>query len=384
MSSELVAPNRLEELLAGAFPETEAEAGLQGLARQLRSASWSTPAALRRNVEALGAEPATRIRIPQWRLAAVVAGVVLVGVLAATFRPHSAGMRSSGEAAGAAGGAGGTVTLAPVGKDLSAAPPAAQDAPRHTNLGPLQGRLGAPIPAGRAQDVNMWIDLRVKDADEISSAAQQAQSITRGLGGVVLSSNVDTQGEVGRAELQLKIPVGETQDATVRLSDLGTITGQQVSTTDLQGRLDRQARRIDHMRSAIRIELARLASGQLSAAETLQAQIHLERLQSNLRDTLRARAAVAQRASMADLTLRLATPTGPAPAKSESGIGAAASKAMDFLRGAGAVVVFLALVLSPLILVAVLASVALRARNRRVEARLLDEPRPGAPSAREG
>ena len=38
-SPELVASVRLEQLLAGAVPETETEARLQGLARELRSAS---------------------------------------------------------------------------------------------------------------------------------------------------------------------------------------------------------------------------------------------------------------------------------------------------------------------------------------------------------
>ncbi len=46
-SPELVAPDRLEELLAGAFPETHAEARLQGLARELSSASLPAPSLLR-------------------------------------------------------------------------------------------------------------------------------------------------------------------------------------------------------------------------------------------------------------------------------------------------------------------------------------------------
>jgi hypothetical protein len=80
---------------------------------------------------------------------------------------------------------------------------------------------------------------------------------------------------------------------------------------------------------------------------------------------------------MADLTLRLATPTPGAVEKSESGITGAAHKAADFLRGAGSVAVFLALVASPLILLVVVAWLVLRVRNRRIETRLLDDPRPG-------
>jgi hypothetical protein len=52
-------------------------------------------------------------------------------------------------------------------------------------------------------------------------------------------------------------------------------------------------------------------------------------------------------------------------------------RAGDFLRGAGAVAVFLTLVLSPLLVLAAIAWAFLRARNRRIEARLLDEPQPG-------
>jgi uncharacterized paraquat-inducible protein A len=83
---------------------------------------------------------------------------------------------------------------------------------------------------------------------------------------------------------------------------------------------------------------------------------------------------------MADLTFRLATGATGAADKSESGIAGAVNKAADFLRGAGAVAVFLALVLSPLLLLAILAWLALRARSRRIEARLLDEPQPGTPT----
>jgi hypothetical protein len=369
-SPELVAPSRLEELLAGAFPETQGEARLQGLARELRGAPFSAPASLRRNVESLEADGHSGIRVVRWRLGVVLAGCALGAALLAVT---NLGSFDSGTGSSSSGAGGAELQRSTSAGDFESV------GPKHQTAGGVSG-LQAPAPTGRAQDVDMWIDLRVKDADEISFAAQQAQSITSELGGVVASSNVGTQGKHGHAQLILRIPVGKVNEANDRLSALGTITGQRVSTTDLQAPLDRRARRIEHLRSAIRIELARLASGQLDPAETLQAQIHLERLRSNLRATLRERAALAARAAMADLTLRLDTPSGSAPEKSESGITAAADKAVDFLRGAGAVAVFLALVLSPVVLLVVLASLALRARNRRLEARLLDDSQPGRPA----
>jgi len=374
-SLELVAAARLEALLGGAIPETQDEARLQGLARELRTASIAAPSSLRERVVRIGVSAQPRLRRPSRRLAAVLAAAILV-LAAATF----AALRFTTESRTASE----NLSLAPV------------PAPRHTerNVPPaierdLSGQIESsaqpvgdaalgPAPTGRAQDVDMWIDLRVSDADTVSSASQDAVRITRELGGVVTSSTVDTRGPQGRAQLRLRIPVGNLNDAVFRLTQLGTVTAQRTNTQDLQAPLDRVSRRIAEFRSKIRIELARLASGQLTAAEELAARIHLENLRRNLDYAKRSRASLVSKTSMADLTFRLATGAPGAVDKNESGIAGAVDKASDFLRGAGAVAVFLAFVLSPLLVLAILVWLALRARNRRIEARLLDEPQPGA------
>jgi hypothetical protein len=241
-------------------------------------------------------------------------------------------------------------------------------------------RLSIFGPSGRVQDVDMWITLRVKDADQLSESSQEAMRITRELGGVVGSSNVATEGTRGKAELRLKIPTGRVDDALFRLSELGTVTGQRVATVDLQAPLDRAVARVDHLGSAIRIAKARLASGLLSSEEELQTRIRLEHLRSKLRSVTHTRAALAKEASMAELTLALETPTGAVQQTSEGGITGAVDKAVDVLRGAGSVAVFLGLVLSPLLVLVLLAWLALRARGRRIERELLDESRPGVAS----
>ncbi|HLM93206.1 MAG TPA: DUF4349 domain-containing protein [Gaiellaceae bacterium] len=384
MSSPEVAV-RLEELLAGAFPETQDEARLQGLARELRSASVAAPSSLRERVAGIGASAQPRLRRPSRRLVAVLAVTLLV-LAAGTF----AALRFSTE-------------------NRTASNPAPAAASRHTERGvpqviqrnlqekypPLTSGSGiheqsaqplgraasrAPAQSDRVQDIDMWIDLRVSDADKVSSASQDAVRITRELGGVVTSSTVDTRGTQGRAQLTLRIPVRNLDDAVFRLTQLGTVTAQRTNTEDLQTPLDRVSRRIAEFRSKIRIELARLASGQLTAAEELAARIHLENLRRNLDYAKRSRASIVSKTSMADLTFRLATGAPGAVDRSESGIAGAVDKAADFLRGAGAVAVFVALVLSPLIVLAILAWLALRARSRRIEARLLDEPQPGTPT----
>jgi hypothetical protein len=368
-SPELVAPARLEELLTGAFPETHAEAHLQGLVRELRTASVGAPSSLRERVGDLEV-PKRRARLSRRRLAVVLVAAAVAAGASFGARVYFSGSEQK------------VVRHGPpqLVKGSSDQPQTVYE-PSRASAEPLR-RMHAPslAPAltDRAQNIDMWVDLRVKDADAVSSTSQDAVRITRELGGVVTSSTVDTRGTQGRAQLTLRIPVGRVQDAVFRLTQLGTVTAQKVNTEDLQSPLDRFGRRIAHLRSEIRIELARIASGTLDPAEELQARIRLEHLRRNLGQAKQNREAILRQTTMADLTLRLATPTSNAVDKNESGVSGAANKAADFLRGAGAVAVFLALVASPLILLVVLAWLALRVRNRRVEARLLDDPRPGA------
>jgi hypothetical protein len=365
-SPELIVPGRLEELLGGALPETESEAHVQGLARELRASTLSVSAPLRGRVESLGTAPRHRRFGRRTRVVLVLAAVgAALAAAAGTGLVSSSGGTDSGSAVGEAA----PRHLPAVGnKDLSG--------DRFKAIGAPELSGASVIPSGRAQDVDMWITLRVKDADELSDSAQEAMKITRELGGVVGSSNVATEGSRGQARISLRIPTGRVDDARFRLSELGTVTGERVATVDLQAPLDRALARVEHLRSAIRIAKARLASGLLSDQEELHMRIRLERLRSQLRAVTRTRTALVREASMAELTLTIGTPTGPVASTSESGITGAAHKAVDVLRGAGSVAVFLALVLSPLLVLLLLAWIALRARGRRIERRLLDQPQP--------
>jgi hypothetical protein len=370
-SPELILPSRLEELIGGALAETESEARIQGLARELRASSSPASAALRTRVETLATGP----RGPRFgrraRLVVVLAAVAaLVAAVATVDTTSNGGGVESGSGAGDVGGSAGRLSPAvPLTKNLYGQAEDPSDTPALD-----------VAPGGRAQDVDMWITLRVKDADQLAESSQEAMKITRELGGVVGSSNVATEGTHGRAELSLKIPTERVDDALFRLSELGTVTGQRVATVDLQAPLDRALARVEHLRSGIRIAEARLASGILSSQEELQTRIRLEHLKSELGAVTRTRTALAREASMAELTLTLGTPTGAVPATSEGGVTGAAHKAIDILRGAGSVAVFLLVVLSPLLVLLLLVWLALRARGRRIERELLDESRPGVAS----
>jgi hypothetical protein len=372
-SPDAALANRLEELLGGAVPDTDHEARLQGLARELRATPLTASAALRARVEGRPRVPGDRRLGRRARIALVLAAVGAFIAMATTSGVVSSG--GSGESAGTAAGEA-TERGAPsaITKDLSS---------RFGAVGSGEALSPLLIPAGRAQDVDMWITLRVEDTDQVSKSSQEAMRVSRELGGVVVSSNVSTGGTRGQARLTLKIPTARVEDAAFQLSQLGTVTSQRVVTADLQAPLDRTLQRLERLQSAIRIANARLASGLLDAQETLQMRIRLEHLRTRLRDVTRAHAALAQRAVMADLTLTLGT-GGAAPKKSEGAVAGAASKAFDILKGAGAVAVFLAIVLSPVLVLIVLAWLALRARSRRIEKKLLDEPQPAAPRPRAG
>ena len=188
-SPELVASSRLEALLAGAFPETQAEARLQGLARELRGAPVPAPSSLRERVAGIGAAAQPRVRRPSRRLVAVLALTILV-LFACTF----AALRLTAKSRTASENLG----LAPVPRHTERdVPPAIEKDLSQIESSPVplsRPATLAPAPSGRAQDIDMWIDLRVQDADQVSSASQDAVRITRELGGVVTSSTVDTHG----------------------------------------------------------------------------------------------------------------------------------------------------------------------------------------------
>lgn len=176
------------------------------------------------------------------------------------------------------------------------------------------------------------------------------------------------------------MPVGRVEDAFVRLSELGTVTGQRMETVDLQAGIDRRNRRIEALERAIRIGELRLASGTLGPEERLLVQLRLERQRAARTDLLRANTLDRREAATAELTLMLHTREAPVAAQKDEGEAAGAARdALRLLGDIGVVALFLAIVLAPVLLLAVLLWVALRARSRRVETRLLDRPEPAGP-----
>ena len=398
-SPDLIAPDRVEELLGGAVPEGEHEARVQGLVRELRLGGSPAPASLRVRIAALGDEtPRRRAALPRRRVALALA-LVLVAIagIGAGLALRDAGAPAGGDnfalepPALEAPTPPVPTTAMPTNPELSghgAAYAADDSAGERTALSKqlqpagLTGG-GQRIDPRRATDVDLLVELRLRDADELSAAAGEAMAITRDLGGWVAGSDVDSSGREGQAELRLRVPVGRVEDAVVRLSELGTVTGQRMATVDLQAGIDRRQRRIERLERAIRIGELRLESGTLDAEERLLLQIRLERQRAARANLVRANARDRREAATSELTLLLHTREAPAAAEKDEGEAAGAARdALRLLGDIGVVALFLAIVLAPLVLLAVLLWLALRSRSRRIETRLLDRPEPAGPTTK--
>jgi hypothetical protein len=376
MPADPIAPERVEELLGGAVPEGEREALVQGLVRELRSDAPAAPAPLRARVHRLAEQPPRRrASLPRRRTALALAFALLaVALLGAGVFLGGGDERSAAPR--------GTPVIGEVDVGAAEQPPTVAERPKTTRAALDSGEeaLKAPLaPRGRATDVNLWLEVRLSGADELSAAAGEAMDITRGLGGWVAASDIDTEGNEGRAELALRVPVGRVEDAVVQLGDLGTVTGERVATVDLQTGIDRRAARVEQLERAIRELQLRLASGTLTAEEELRARLQIERHENAIHDLEAANLAARREAATSELSLVLHTREATAAKEEDEGAAGAARDALDFLAAAGTIALFLLIVLSPVVLLLVLLWLAFRARSRRVEAKLLDRPDPASP-----
>jgi hypothetical protein len=348
---------RIEGLLRGVPPETEREAQIEGLIRELRTSAPAAPRELRERVR--GLRPAEKRRQFGWKPVLVVVPVAVALVGAALL----GGRDSTGE-----GAEGGGVALPDAAISREAATPeAAQSTDAFSTI----------APSARAQEWDVRLELSVRDNGRLSEASAEAISTTRALGGFVVSSNVATQGAGGEAQLVVRIPQRRVQDAIAQLSALGTITGQEVSVQDRQAELDQLAGRIDTLRVRIAELNVRLRTEQLDEADRLRLELQRRQLQRTLNEATRRRAGVADQVALADVSLTIRTRA--AAASSGGRLDDAVDDAVGVLGAAGAVAVFLLIVIAPLLALAVLGLAARRAWRRRDDERLLDRPRPTPP-----
>jgi hypothetical protein len=237
---------------------------------------------------------------------------------------------------------------------------------------PFKSPLPAPTP-GRYQDYEAWMTVRVKDLDTLSDRTNEAMRVVRDYGGYVVSLEQSTApGRPGQADLVLRVPVTRVEDALMRLAGLGTVIDRHLSIRDLERVVQQQRARILQLKLFI-ARATEALKGSLPADVRIRLQLQLEEAQRNLARVKNAAKSTLREASLSRISFTLTTQKVVPVTKKES-IGRferAARDAGSFLAGAGAVLLFLLIVLSPLIVLLVGSIWGARAYRRREERRLL-------------
>jgi hypothetical protein len=236
---------------------------------------------------------------------------------------------------------------------------------------PTAKSLPAPSP-GRFQDYQASLTVRVKDVDALHDRTARATQLARSFGGYVASVDESTNGGSGQSDLVLRIPVARVEDAYFQLAKLGTVTAQHLSIRDLTQIVESQRRRIVQLKVLIARIGETLKSSSLPADVRLRLELQRDAAKQELTRVTGSNKATLREASLSRISLTL---TSQQPVASKKGgmsrIERAARDAGSFLAGAGAVMLFVLIVLSPLIVLAGGWVLGSRAYRRREERRLL-------------
>jgi Domain of unknown function (DUF4349) len=240
-----------------------------------------------------------------------------------------------------------------------------------TTKSPLDLGLPGPTP-GRYQDYEAWMTVRVQDLSDLTDQTNEAMRIVGSYGGYVASvEQSTTAGQPGEADLVLRVPVTHVQDALMQLSRLGTVAERHLSIRDLNRLVQQQRARILQLKLFI-ARATEALQGSLPADVRLRLQLQLDEARRNLTRATNAGKATLRAASLSRISLTLVTQkAGVVKKHSEGRIERAARDAASFLGAAGAVVLFLLIVLSPVFVLVALGIWGARVYRTRMERRLL-------------
>jgi uncharacterized protein DUF4349 len=353
--------------------DVDFEREFEELLRDLRALPTAAPTGVRERVRTLGepARPRTLhdlLLMFSWRRSLLVLAPVCVLGLVSAAVIHGV-VTSGGDS---------KQTAASAQKLDAEAQRGALDshATATTPFGAMPGTSGAPsLPtptSGRYQDYEASLTLRVKDVDTLHNRTAEATRLARTYGGYVASVDESTNGGSGRSDLVLRIPVARVEDAYFRLAELGTVTEQHLSIRDLDQVVRAQRQRIVQLKVQIARIGETLKSSSLPADVRLRLELQRDAARQELARVTGSNKATLREASLSRISLTLTSQQAAAAAKGGmSRIERATRDAGSFLAGAGAVVLFVLIVLSPLIVLAMAWILGTRAYRRREERRLL-------------
>ncbi len=268
------------------------------LAAELRAARITVPFEVRERVRAIAATDSTA-REPRftWRRALVVA-LPVAAALAATIvftRPtQHAGTALELQATKAA-------TVPTAVPDTGAKSFSGTGHVRAGVAGVPTTAIPVPPSRTRLQRYGASLALSVSTPDGISAGVQRALRIVASLGGHPTSVHASSRGRSAHAELVLRIPRRNVQRAVTRLSQLGTITGEQVDVQDVQGDLDATSRTVTRLQGTLRDLRAQV--------QTPDVVRRITAISTRIASLQRGEASTIRTASFATVRLSLATPT---------------------------------------------------------------------------
>jgi hypothetical protein len=372
----------MDALLAGDAPRTAAEARRALLVADLRAATLHAPETLHARVAA--ARPARKrafVQRPSWKLVALVVPAALgIAVTAAVVHGLT----------GSSGGKNGQ----PVAAKRASTPPDtfSQNSPfsessgsgaigtvpaPNTDSSAIQAQKLAPTVSGsssRLQHTEASIQIRVPDADHLSSATTAATRIATSLGGYAQSVDYRTpQHGAPAAYLELRVPAQNVQKALARLGGLGTIVSQQISVQDLQHALEVESAQVAQLRRRIAALAQAVRNPALPEAQRVLLRIKLVESRRALSQRLHARSGTVAAGTTARISLVLGTKQSVVtPVSHHRGpLGRKLHSALGFLAIEGMVVLYALIVISPFAAIGGLAWALARLRRRRDERRLL-------------
>jgi hypothetical protein len=301
----------------------------------LRAHAPHAPDSLRMRVLAL--EPKERqARVPSRRLALVVV-CAAVGVAVSAALVH--GIVGSGSS-----------TQTAVERQL--APAAAGPAPLDAATGHAAAKSVAPnVAAGaRVQHTAASIELRVGNDDELSRATTQATRIATSLGGYAKSVHYSSSGS---SVIDLRVPAAHVKQALVRLAGLGTVVSQQLSVTDLEQQVERQAAQIGQLHRRIAALQRAIADPSLAEGQKVLLRIKLAEAKRALAQRLHAQKSTVAAGATSTISLTIATKKAVVPATHHRGrLGRMVHSAVGFLALEAILLLCALIVVSPFALVA--------------------------------
>jgi Domain of unknown function (DUF4349) len=206
---------------------------------------------------------------------------------------------------------------------------------------------------------------------QLSAKTNLASQIVGSFGGYAQSVRFQASRQgYGEAFLALRVPVQKAQAAMAKLSTLGRLLSQEVSTQDLQSKLTHQNSGIGSLRRAITVYETALRSSTLSASDRVGIEIRLSNARHALARLRHARNGTLASGATADISLLLTTRSHAivVPHHHHKGrFGRLLGSAAGFLGLEGIIVLYALVVLSPVLVLGGLGWLLLRERRRREE-----------------